>query len=235
MVLRRGAMTLTFLFQTPPPSLYLSHKSSLFIPRTTITPSLLSIRHSSIPASKTLTPSEKPLLFIPPGHEPTRINHSMIPPFSNIVVRPYADDSRIKDVQLVKSSPRAKYCPKDDRPEFAILGRSNIGKSSLINSLVRKKQLPLTSKKPGKTQIINHFLVNKSWYLMDLLGYGFAKAHELAKIDRSSFTKGYFLNRNTLVFVFLFIDASVPPQRIDFDCANWLGRNNMPITFVFTK
>ncbi|CAK8577711.1 unnamed protein product [Lathyrus sativus] len=239
MVLRRGVMTLTFLFQTPPPSLYLSHTSSLSIPRTTTTPSLLSLRHSSIPASKTLTPSfppsEKPLLFIPPGVEPTQVNDSMILPFSNIVVGPYAGDSRIKDVQFVKSSPRAKDCPKDDRPEFAILGRSNVGKSSLINSLVRKKELALTSKKPGKTQLINHFLVNKSWYLVDLPGYGFAKASESAKTDWSSFTKGYFLNRNTLVSVLLLIDASVPPQRIDFDCANWLGRNNIPITFVFTK
>ncbi|KAL5063930.1 hypothetical protein RYX36_025667 [Vicia faba] len=132
-------MTLTFLLQTPLPSLYLSHNSSLSIPRTTITPFLLSFQHSSIPASKTLTPSEKPLLFFPPGLEPTQINHSMILPFSNIVVRPYTDDSRIKDVKFVKSSPRAKDFPKDDRPKFAILGHSNVDKSYLINSLVRKK------------------------------------------------------------------------------------------------
>ncbi|KAK2382950.1 GTP-binding protein [Trifolium repens] len=159
----------------------------------------------------------------------------MILPFSNIVIGPYAGDSKIKDVEFVKSSPRAKDCPKDDRPEFAVLGRSNVGKSSLINSLVRKKELALTSKKPGKTQLINHFLVNKKWYLVDLPGYGFAKASEAAKTDWSSFTKGYFLNRNTLVSVLLLIDASVPAQRIDFDCANWLGRNNIPVTFVFTK
>ncbi|KAG6393420.1 hypothetical protein SASPL_147661 [Salvia splendens] len=162
-----------------------------------------------------------------------------------------------------------------------MLGRSNVGKSSLINSLVRKKEVALTSKKPGKTQLINHFLVNKSWYIVDLPGYGdflllvcsnvslarnpsfdgvldtrvlsrsfqqvrwvgdleehssrFANAPESARMDWSSFTKGYFLNRDTLVSVLLLVDASVPPQKIDLDCANWLGRNNIPMTFVFTK
>ncbi|MBA0770309.1 hypothetical protein Gotri_018964, partial [Gossypium trilobum] len=86
-----------------------------------------------------------------------------------------------------------------------------------------------------KTQLINHFLVNKSWYIVDLPGYGFARASDAARTDWSSFTKGYFLNRDTLVAVLLLIDASVPPQRIDLDCANWLGRNNIPMTFVFTK
>lgn len=87
----------------------------------------------------------------------------------------------------------------------------------------------------GKTQTINHFLVNKSWYLVDLPGYGFAAASQSARMDWSSFTKGYFLNRDTLVGVLLLIDASIPPQKIDLDCANWLGRNNIGLTFVFTK
>ncbi|OEL26916.1 GTP-binding protein [Dichanthelium oligosanthes] len=87
----------------------------------------------------------------------------------------------------------------------------------------------------GKTQTINHFLVNKSWYLVDLPGYGFAAASQSARMDWSSFTKGYFLNRDTLVSVLLLIDASIPPQKIDLDCANWLGRNNIGLTFVFTK
>ncbi|XP_020210071.1 GTP-binding protein At2g22870 [Cajanus cajan] len=206
----------------------LTFSSSLSVPKT---PFLLSFRHSlshSAAASKTQ-------LFIPPGVEPHEVNDSMLLPCSNIAVGPYAGDSRIKEVQFVKSSARAKDCPRDDRPEFAVLGRSNVGKSSLINSLVRKKEIALTSKKPGKTQLINHFLVNKSWYLVDLPGYGFAKAPEASKTDWSSFTKGYFLNRSTLVAVLLLIDASVPPQKIDLDCANWLGRNNIPITFVFTK
>ncbi|TYG46184.1 hypothetical protein ES288_D11G235700v1 [Gossypium darwinii] len=177
----------------------------------------------------------KTVLFVPPGVDPEDVTDEMILPGSNIVVGPYAGHSQIKEVEFVKSSGRAKDCPKDDRPEFAILGRSNVGKSSLINALVRKKEVALTSKKPGKTQLINHFLVNKSWYIVDLPGYGFARASDAARTDWSSFTKGYFLNRDTLVAVLLLIDASVPPQRIDVDCANWLGRNNIPMTFVFTK
>ncbi|XP_038998377.1 GTP-binding protein At2g22870 isoform X2 [Hibiscus syriacus] len=150
----------------------------------------------------------KTVLFVPPGVDPEDVTDEMILPGSNIVVGPYAGHSQIKEVEFVKSSGRAKDCPKDDRPEFAIL---------------------------GKTQLINHFLVNKSWYIVDLPGYGFAKASDTARTDWSSFTKGYFLNRETLVAVLLLIDASVPPQKIDLDCANWLGRNNIPMTFVFTK
>ncbi|XP_042029362.1 GTP-binding protein At2g22870-like [Salvia splendens] len=175
------------------------------------------------------------VLFIPPGVEPDEITEEKFLPGSNIVLGPYAGDAKIKQVDFVKSSNRPKDCPRDERPEFAMLGRSNVGKSSLINSLVRKKEVALTSKKPGKTQLINHFLVNKSWYIVDLPGYGFANAPESARMDWSSFTKGYFLNRDTLVSVLLLVDASVPPQKIDLDCANWLGRNNIPMTFVFTK
>ncbi|KAH6801857.1 P-loop containing nucleoside triphosphate hydrolases superfamily protein [Perilla frutescens var. frutescens] len=175
------------------------------------------------------------MLFVPPGIEPDDVTEDMVLPGSNIGVGPYAGDAKIKEVNFVKSSNQPKECPRDDRPEFAMLGRSNVGKSSLINSLVRKKEVALTSKKPGKTQLINHYLVNKSWYIVDLPGYGFANAPESARMDWSSFTKGYFLNRETLVSVLLLVDASVPPQKIDLDCANWLGRNNIPMTFVFTK
>ncbi|KAF7828602.1 GTP-binding protein [Senna tora] len=198
------------------------------------------IQHASASQTQSLSTSGtekfvRTFLFVPPGVEPNEVNEDMVLPGSNIVVGPYAGDARIKEVEFVKSSGRAKDCPKDERPEFAILGRSNVGKSSLINALVRKKEIALTSKKPGKTQLINHFLVNKSWYIVDLPGYGFAKAPETARMDWSSFTKGYFMNRDTLVAVLLLIDASVPPQKIDLDCANWLGRNKIPITFVFTK
>ncbi|XP_010245164.1 PREDICTED: GTP-binding protein At2g22870 isoform X2 [Nelumbo nucifera] len=168
----------------------------------------------------------KKAFFVPPGVEPEEVREDMILPGSNIVLGPYAGHAQIKEVQFVKSSGKAKDCPKDDRPEFAMLGRSNVGKSSLINALVRMKEVALTSKKPGKTQLINHFLVNRSWYIVDLPGYGFANAPESARMDWSSFTKGYFLNRDTLVSVLLLIDASIPPQKIDLDCANWLGRNN---------
>ncbi|TXG59953.1 hypothetical protein EZV62_014526 [Acer yangbiense] len=143
----------------------------------------------------------------------------MILPGSNIVVGPYAGHSQIKEVEFVKSSAKAKDCPKDDKPEFAIL-RFWVG--PMWASL-------------RKTQLINHFLVNKSWYFVDLPGYGFAKAPDAAQMNWSTFTKGYFLNRETLVGVLLLIDASVPPQKIDLDCANWLGRKNIPMTFVFTK
>lgn len=174
-------------------------------------------------------------LFVPPGVPREEVTADVVLPGSNIVVGPYAGDSQIKQVEFIKSSARARDCPKDERPEFAILGRSNVGKSSLINVLVRKKEFALTSKKPGKTQLINHFLINKSWYLVDLPGYGFANASQSARTDWSSFTKGYFLNRDTLVAVLLLVDASIPPQQIDLDCANWLGRNNIGMTFVFTK
>ncbi|TVU47849.1 hypothetical protein EJB05_07463, partial [Eragrostis curvula] len=175
-------------------------------------------------------------LFLPPGVErDAAVTPEMVIPGSNIVVGPYAGDAKVKEAEYVKSSASARDCPKDDRPEFAVLGRSNVGKSSLINSLTRRKEAALTSKKPGKTQTINHFLINKSWYLVDLPGYGFAAASQSARMDWSSFTKGYFLNRDTLVGVLLLIDASIPPTKIDLDCANWLGRNNIGFTFVFTK
>uniref|UniRef100_A0A0A9E8V0 GTP-binding protein n=1 Tax=Arundo donax TaxID=35708 RepID=A0A0A9E8V0_ARUDO len=174
--------------------------------------------------------------FLPPGVErDAAVAAEMVIPGSNIVVGPYAGDAKVKEAEFVKCSARARDCPKDDRPEFAVLGRSNVGKSSLINALTRRKEAALTSKKPGKTQTINHFLINKSWYLVDLPGYGFAAASQSARMDWSSFTKGYFLNRNTLVGVLLLIDASIPPQKVDLDCANWLGRNNIGLTFVFTK
>ncbi|KAF5181369.1 Gtp-binding protein [Thalictrum thalictroides] len=199
----------------------------------------LNVSASKTGTSKQTSPDTekliKPTLFIPPGVDIVEISEEMILSGSNIVLGPYAGHSQIKQVDFVKSSSKAKDCPKDGLPEFAMLGRSNVGKSSLINSLVRKKEVALTSKKPGKTQLINHFLVNKSWYIVDLPGYGFANAPDAARMDWSSFTKGYFLNRETLVSVLLLVDASIPPRKIDLDCANWLGRNNIPMTFVFTK
>ncbi|KAM3341279.1 GTP-binding protein [Capsicum galapagoense] len=203
----------------------------------TLNPKIPNLRINAL-SSRTFNTSilTKKVLFMGPGVDPEDIKEDMVLPGSNIVVGPYAGDAKIKEVEFVKSSNKVKDCPRnEERGEFAMLGRSNVGKSSLINALVKKKEVALTSKKPGKTQLINHFLVNKSWYIVDLPGYGFANASEAARMDWSSFTKGYFLNRDTLVSVLLLIDASVPPQKIDLDCANWLGRNNIPITFVFTK
>uniref|UniRef100_A0A6V7QWV0 EngB-type G domain-containing protein n=1 Tax=Ananas comosus var. bracteatus TaxID=296719 RepID=A0A6V7QWV0_ANACO len=172
-------------------------------------------------------------LFVPPGvPRDAGAAEMVVLPGSNIVVGPYAGDARIREVEFAKSSPRARDCPRDDRPEFAVIGRSNVGKSSLINALVRKKDVALTSKKPGKTQLINHFLINKSWYIVDLPGYGFANAPESARMDWSSFTKGYFLNRNTLVGVLLLIDASVPPSK---STSIVLIGSVIGLTFVFTK
>ncbi|GMH06349.1 hypothetical protein Nepgr_008189 [Nepenthes gracilis] len=210
------------------------------LPLSTPSISSLCFRYHASKAAATPSLSDtakfiRTVLFVPPGVNPEEVSEEMILPGSNIVLGPDAGHAQIKEVEFVKSSNRPKDCPKDHRPEFAVLGRSNVGKSSLINYLVRKKEVALTSKKPGKTQLINHFLVNKSWYLVDLPGYGFANASESARMDWSSFTKGFFLNRETLVAVLLLIDASVPPQKIDLDCANWLGRNDIPITFVLTK
>ncbi|CAN0917788.1 GTP-binding protein At2g22870 [Linum grandiflorum] len=138
----------------------------------TISPSHVSASKAAKPSVSDPAKSVRTVIFVPPGVELQDVKEDMILTGSNIVVGPYAGHSQIKEVEFVKSSARAKDCPKDDKPEFAILGRSNVGKSSLINSLVRKKEIALTSKKPGKTQLINHFLVNKSWYLVDLPGYG---------------------------------------------------------------
>ncbi|GLU20155.1 hypothetical protein SLE2022_363670 [Rubroshorea leprosula] len=240
---------LTSLLSLPPPSPKAKPPQLLILPfRTPLSFSTRNYSNSTRKpdvSSSASRAAKKPIsdavrfvrtvLFVPPGVEPEEVTDDMILPGSNIVIGPYAGHAQIKEVEFVKSSSRAKDCPRDNKPEFAILGRSNVGKSSLINALVRKKEVALTSKKPGKTQLINHFLVNKSWYMVDLPGYGFAKASDAARMDWSSFTKGYFLNRETLVSVLLLIDASVPPQKSDLDCANWLGRNNIPMTFVFTK
>ncbi|XP_021739230.1 GTP-binding protein At2g22870-like [Chenopodium quinoa] len=154
---------------------------------------------------------------------------------SNIVLSKYASNAQVINAEFVKSSSKNEECPSDGLPEFALVGRSNVGKSSLLNSLVRRKKLALTSKKPGKTQLINHFRINDSWYLVDLPGYGFAAAPGEVRIEWDKFTKNYFLQRSTLVSVFLLIDASIPAKKIDLEYASWLGQNKIPMTIVFTK
>ncbi|KAK9142553.1 hypothetical protein Syun_011953 [Stephania yunnanensis] len=154
---------------------------------------------------------------------------------SNIVLSSYAKDAQIKEAEFVKSSTRTEDCPSDGLPEFALVGRSNVGKSSLLNSIVRRKRLALTSKKPGKTQCINHFRINDSWHLVDLPGYGYAAAPKELRTDWAKFTKDYFLNRSSLVSVFLLIDGSIPAKKIDLEYASWLGQNEIPMTLIFTK
>ncbi|CAH9076815.1 unnamed protein product [Cuscuta europaea] len=177
-------------------------------------------------------------LFFPPETDvsvETASFGSRILKGSNIVLSKYAGDAQVEQAEFVKSSVNTGDCPADGLPEFALVGRSNVGKSSLLNSIVRRKKLALTSKKPGKTQCINHFRINGSWHLVDLPGYGYASApHEVRK-DWEKFTKDYFLNRSTLVSVFLLIDASIPAKKIDLEYASWLGKNQIPMTLVFTK
>ncbi|GLJ29996.1 hypothetical protein SUGI_0593030 [Cryptomeria japonica] len=174
-------------------------------------------------------------LFIPPGVDASQLQKAKRLQGSNIVLSPYAKGSQIKQAEFIKSSSSVEECPANGYPEFALVGRSNVGKSSLVNALVRRKQLAMTSKKPGKTQLINHFLINDSWYLVDLPGYGYAIAPHAVRTDWNEFTKDYFLSRKTLVSVLLLIDASIPAKQIDIDCATWLGQNKIPMTFVFTK
>lgn len=163
------------------------------------------------------------------------LNNARILKGSNIVLSKYATNAQVVKSEFVKSSVKTEDCPSDGFPEFALVGRSNVGKSSLLNSLVRRRKLALTSKKPGKTQCINHFRINDSWYLVDLPGYGFAAAPGEVRVEWDKFTKNYFLNRSTLVSVFLLIDASIPAKKIDLEYASWLGQNKIPMTLVFTK
>jgi len=141
----------------------------------------------------------------------------------------------IKTAEFSISSPRVSLCPDDTKPEYAFIGRSNVGKSSLINMLCRNKKLAKTSSTPGKTLLINHFIINKQWYLVDLPGYGFAKRSksELAKIEQM--IRGYILERQQLVNVFVLIDVRLEPQAIDLEFMEWLGVSQIPFSIIFTK
>jgi GTP-binding protein len=142
---------------------------------------------------------------------------------------------KITTAQFISSYSDVKKCPPPDRAEFAFIGRSNVGKSSLINMLTNSRHLAKTSGSPGKTQTINHFLINNSWYLVDLPGYGYAK---LSKAIRSGFGKiieDYVLGRENLACLFILIDCRLEPQRIDLDFMGWAGEKGIPIAFIFTK
>ena len=142
---------------------------------------------------------------------------------------------QIKSASFVKSSSNLSECPEADLPEYAFIGRSNVGKSSLINMLTHRKQLAKVSAKPGKTQLINHFLIDDSWYLVDLPGYGWAKASKKEIAKWKVFTDEYFKKRINLSCVFVLIDSRLDPQKKDLEFIQYLGENGIPLAFVFTK
>ena len=141
----------------------------------------------------------------------------------------------IKQAEFSLSAPMVSMCPKDTKPEYAFIGRSNVGKSSLINMLTNNKKLAKTSSTPGKTLLINHFIINKEWYLVDLPGYGYAKRSkkEVDKLDQM--IRGYILQREQLVNVFVLVDIRLEPQKIDLEFIEWLGVSSVPFAIVFTK
>ena len=141
----------------------------------------------------------------------------------------------MQDVRYVGSYPSITACPKDERPEYAFIGRSNVGKSSLINMLTGRNSLARISKKPGKTQMINYFLVAKSWYLVDLPGYGYAKISKKKRREWEIMIEGYLQHRKTLACAFVLVDANIPAQQIDIDFLNWLGAKQVPFAIVYTK
>jgi len=141
----------------------------------------------------------------------------------------------IKKSVFTISSAKLSQCPKDTKAEFAFIGRSNVGKSSLINMLTNHKGLAKTSATPGKTLLINHFLINDEWYIVDLPGYGFAKRSKKVQEDIEKMISSYILQREQLVNVFLLIDIRHEPQKIDREFMDWLGENGVPFSIVFTK
>lgn len=142
---------------------------------------------------------------------------------------------QIKQAEFVISNSDVKKCPNQNLPEYAFIGRSNVGKSSLINMLCGKKKLAKTSGKPGKTQLINHFLINKNWFLVDLPGYGYAQVSKTSKQIFQKFITNYFLQREQLVCGFVLVDIRHEPQKIDIEFMQWLGENQVPFCIIFTK
>ena len=142
---------------------------------------------------------------------------------------------KIKSAEFVLSNSDVAKCPKDMLPEYAFIGRSNVGKSSLINMLTSRKSLAKTSGRPGKTQLINHFLINKDWYLVDLPGYGYAKVSKSTKKVFQKFITKYFQEREQLVCAFTLVDIRHKPQPIDLEFMQYLGEAGIPFCIIFTK
>lgn len=142
---------------------------------------------------------------------------------------------KIKSAEFVMSNSNVMKAPKDRIPEYAFIGRSNVGKSSLINMLMQRKSLAKTSGTPGKTQLINHFKINDSWFLVDLPGYGYAKVSKKKRVIFQRFIENYFKEREQLVCTFVLVDSRHDPQKIDLDFMRFLGENQIPFCIVFTK
>ena len=141
----------------------------------------------------------------------------------------------IKDAQFVVSNTDVDQCPAGNLPEYAFIGRSNVGKSSLINMLTGKKGLAMTSSKPGKTQLINHFMINESWFLVDLPGYGYAQRGKDGRDNIRRIIEDYILEREQLTNLFVLLDSRHAPQTIDLEFMEWLGENGIPFSIIFTK
>ena len=141
----------------------------------------------------------------------------------------------ITSAEFVVSNSRADMCPQTHLPEYAFIGRSNVGKSSLINMLTGRKGLAMTSATPGKTMLINHFLINKSWYIVDLPGYGYARRGQKGKSQIQRIIEDYILEREQMTNLFLLIDSRLEPQVIDIEFMGWLGEHGIPFSIVFTK
>ncbi|HJN64246.1 MAG: ribosome biogenesis GTP-binding protein YihA/YsxC [Flavobacteriales bacterium] len=142
---------------------------------------------------------------------------------------------QIKSSDFIISNTDYTLCPKADMPEYAFIGRSNVGKSSLINLITNKKQLAKISGKPGKTQLINHFLINKEWYLVDLPGYGYATVSKTQKQEFQKIIFSYLENRENLMCLFVLLDCRHKPQKIDLEFMKWLGEKQIPFLMIFTK
>jgi len=141
----------------------------------------------------------------------------------------------IKSAEFIISNTDYQKCPDSKLPEYAFIGRSNVGKSSLINMLCNRKDLAMTSSRPGKTLLINHFLINNNWHLVDLPGYGYATAGKKMRDQLQDIIESYILHREQLTCLFLLIDCRHEPQKIDLEFMEWLGENGVPFSIVFTK
>ncbi len=142
---------------------------------------------------------------------------------------------KINTAQFVISNTDYQKCPSSKKPEYAFIGRSNVGKSSLINMLTNHSKLAKTSGKPGKTQLINHFIINDEWYLVDLPGYGWAQVSKKERSKWDKMVKDYLIYRSNLFLVFVLVDSRLPPQKIDLEFINWIGEQQIPLAIILTK